>query len=609
MNVANMNAAERSPGRVLADFWPYLWPSGDGALRRRAALALSLLLAQQVAAVAIAPLLGKAVDLVGGGGFDSTSLAIAIAGFVVARLLQNVCDELKHYFFARVAQRAIRSVALKTFRHLHSLSLRFHLDRQTGGLSRVIERGVKSIEMLMTMAVFHILPTLIQMAMVAGALWWIFDWRYALICFVAVGIYAASTIWITEWRLQFRRRMNAADETANTRAVDSLLNYETVKYFNAEGEEAERYDRAMRRYENAAVRNRTSLSLLNIAQGMIIAIGLFASLMMAGTDAAEGRRTAGDFVVVYSYIVHLYQPLNFLGSVYREIRQAVTDMGKMFSLLDENREVEDAPDAAALSPGGGEVEFRNVCFSYGRGEVLRGVSFVIPAGKKTAVVGDSGGGKSTIARLLFRFYDPQEGGVYINGQNLRDCTQESVRAAIGVVPQEAVLFNSSLGRNIGYGAFDSSEEDIRRAAKAAAIDDFVESLPEKYETQVGERGLKLSGGEKQRVAIARAILKNPAIYVFDEATSALDSATEAEILHALNAAARSRTTLAIAHRLSTVADADEILVLSNGQIAERGSHAALLAQNGLYASLWKRQRSRSEGAERPLESVRADSTI
>lgn len=582
-------AGERPPARVLADFWPYLWSATDSALRRRAILALALLLAQQVAAVSIAPLLGRAVDLVGGGGFDMQSLALAIGAFVAARLLQNICDELKHYFFARVAQRAIRAVALKTFRHLHALSLRFHLARQTGGLSRVIERGVKSIELLMTFAVFHIIPTIIQIVLVTGALWWIFDWRYALVCFTAIGGYGFFTIWVTEWRLQFRRQMNLADQTANTRSVDSLLNYETVKYFNAEQEEAACYDKSLQKYEAAAVKNRTSLSLLNIGQGLIIAGGLFAAMMMAGSDAAQGARTAGDFVIVYSYIVHLYQPLNFLGSVYREIRQAITDMGAMFNLLDESRDIQDAPAAAPLVTRGGQVEFRNVCFSYGRGEVLRGISFVIAAGKKTAVVGASGGGKSTIARLLFRFYDPQRGEILIDGQNIRECRQESVRAAISVVPQDAVLFNNTLRHNIGYGAGNATDEEIARAAKLAAIDKFIATLPEGYETQVGERGLKLSGGEKQRVAIARAILKNPAIYVFDEATSALDSRTEADIQQAMNAASHTHTTLAIAHRLSTIVDAYEILVLADGKIAERGRHSDLLHRNGIYTALWKRQ--------------------
>ena len=598
-------ATERSVGAILRDFAPYLWPPHDINLRQRAAIAAILLLLQQAAAAAIPPLLGAAVDLVSGGGFGTTALIAAIGGFIAARFLQNCFDELKHYFFARVAQRAIRALALKTFRHLHQLSLRFHLNRRTGGLSRVIERGVKSIELLLSMAVFHIVPTLLQVLLVCGALWWLFDWRYAAMSVFVVGIYVVFTIRITTWRLQFRRRMNAADQRAHTRAIDSLLNYETVKYFNAEQTESTRYDRALVRYENAAVKNRTSLSLLNIGQGAIIAVGLFAVMFMAGTDAADGSRSAGDFVVVYSYVVHLYQPLNFLGSVYREIRQALTDMDAMFTLLDEPTEVFDEPDATTLKVDGGTVEFRDVHFGYGRGEVLRGVSFVVPAGRKTAIVGASGGGKSTVARLLFRFYDPQKGAVLIDGQDIRQHTQDSVRAAIGVVPQDAVLFNDTLRHNIGYGAEGAEEEDVERAAKLAAIDEFINALPEKYNTEVGERGLKLSGGERQRISIARAILKNPAIYIFDEATSALDSKTESEIQKAMNVAARAHTAIVIAHRLSTVVDADEILVLDRGAVAERGKHEELLAKNGIYAALWQRQHQ--HGADDSPETA-ADTT-
>ncbi len=584
---------ERSAAKILGGFWPYLWPADNAALRRRAAAAMALLGLQQLAAVAIPPLLGKAVDLVGGGGFTAVSLALAIGGFVAARLLQNCFDELKHFFFARVAQNAIRAAALQTFRHLHALSLRFHLNRQTGGLSRIIERGVKSIELLLSFAVFHIIPTLIQIALVSGALWILFGWKYAMISAAAILIYVAFTIKITEWRLQFRRRMNAADQRAHTRAIDSLLNYETVKYFTAEKTEAAQYDEALVRYEDAAVKNRTSLSLLNIGQGAVIAAGLFGVMMLAGLDAAAERRTAGDFVAVYSYVVHLYLPLNFLGSVYREIRQALTDMDAMFSLLGEKMEVRDLPGAPPLRVQGGEVEFRNVRFGYGRGEILRGVSFTARRGKKTAIVGASGGGKSTIARLLFRFYDPQSGGIFIDGQDLRECRQESVRAAIGVVPQDAVLFNDTLKHNIGYGNLNATDADIARAAELAALSGFINALPEQYETQVGERGLKLSGGEKQRVAIARAILKNPAVYIFDEATSALDSKTESEIQSAMNAAARSRTALVIAHRLSTIVDADEIIVLAKGEIAERGKHESLLAAGGIYAELWRQQNEKN----------------
>ena len=588
---SDYSAPERPTTKILENFLPYLWPPDNPALRRRAAGAMMFLIAQQFAAAAIPPLLGKTVDLVGGGEFTVATLAAAIGAFIVARLLQNCFDEMKHFLFARVAQRAIRSAALQTFRHLHSLSLRFHLDRQTGGLSRVIERGVKSIELLLSMAVFHIIPTLLQIILVSGALWFLFGWQYALYAAGAIAVYVLFTVKITEWRLQFRRRMNAADQHAHTHAVDSLLNYETVKYFNAEDGEARRYDSAMTRYEDAAVKNRTSLSLLNIGQSAIIAAGLFAVLMHAGLDAADNRRTAGDFVTIYSYVVHLYLPLNFLGSVYREIRQALTDMDAMFLLLDEKAEVRDMPNAQPLRLSGGEVEFRDVHFSYGKREILRGVSFVAAAGKKTAIVGASGGGKSTIARLLFRFYDPPRGAILMDGQNIRECTQQSVRAAIGVVPQDAVLFNDTLRRNIGYGAPDDDDRAIANVAAHAALSDFVASLPEGMETRVGERGLKLSGGEKQRVAIARAMLKNPAIYVFDEATSALDSRTESEIQSAMNAAAHTKTAIVIAHRLSTIVDADEILVLTDGKIIERGKHSALLSRNGIYARLWRQQQA------------------
>jgi ATP-binding cassette subfamily B protein len=563
-------------------------------LRRRAIIALFLLFLQQITALAVAPLLGKAVDVVGSSTFGMGLLATVIGGFVVARLLQQIFDELKHYVFARVAQRAIRSLALKTFRHLHALSLRFHLDRQTGGLSRVVERGVKSIELLLTFAAFHIFPTLLGIVLVCGVLWWKFDWRFALVSFVTLIGYAIYTIWITEWRLKFRRRMNAADEKANTRAIDSLLNYETVKYFGAEEKEATRYEKTLRVYEDAAIKNRTSLSLLNIGQGLLIACGLFVVMMLAGIGVAEERYTPGDFVVVYSYILQLYLPLNFLGSVYREIRQAVTDMDRMFSLLDEKQEVFDLPGAPAFIPAGGAIEFRNVRFGYGRGDVLNGVSFTVAAGNKVAIVGPSGSGKSTIARLLFRFYDPQNGTILIDDQDIRLCRQDSVRAAIGVVPQDSVLFNDTLLHNIRYGHFQASSENISRAAQQAAIDTFINTLPEGYDTIVGERGLKLSGGEKQRVAIARAILKNPVICVFDEATSALDSLTEKSIQQAMSTVSSTRTTLVIAHRLSTVADADEIFVLSAGQIIEHGQHEQLLAQNGLYTAMWQQQRDDSE---------------
>ena len=587
-------APDSAPIAAIRRFLPYLWPENDPALRKRAVIALVLLVAQKCVAVVIPLLFGAAVDLVSEGEFTILALFAVLGWYAIARLLQQVFDELKHFVFARVAQRAIRNLALKTFRHMHALSLAFHLDRQTGGLSRVIERGAKSVEMLLTMAVFHILPTLLEMLLVCGILWALFDWRYAAAALVTVGGYAAYTVAVTEWRIKFRRRMNESDQRAMSHAVDSLLNFETVKYFNAEGEESRRYDSAMREYEDAAVKNRTSLSLLNIGQGVIIAAGLIVMMMMAGADVLYNGRTPGDFVVVNSYLIHLYLPLNFLGSVYREIRQALTDMEKMFEMLDAPAD-ENPPNARPLKVRSGETEFRGVRFGYGRGEVLSGASFHVPGGKKIAVVGPSGAGKSTVARLLFRFYNPQGGAIFIDGQNLAECDAASVRAAIGVVPQEPVLFNDTIRRNIAYAKPDATDGEIERAAKAAAIHNFVSALPEGYETTVGERGLKLSGGEKQRVAIARVILKNPPLFVFDEATSALDTRTEREIQRALNDISRGRTTIVVAHRLSTVVDADEIAVLSGGTVAERGTHRQLLAQNGIYAAMWERQKRGEDG--------------
>ena len=587
-------APDSAPVAAVRRFLPYLWPADDPGLRRRAVVAFALLAAQKGVAVVIPLLFGQAVDLVSGGQFTILALFAVLGWYAVARLLQQVFDELKHFVFARVAQRAIRNLALRTFRHMHELSLAFHLDRQTGGLSRVIERGTKSVEMLLTMAVFHILPTLLEMLLVCGILWALFDWRYAVAALVTVGGYAVYTVAVTEWRIKFRKRMNESDQRAMSHAVDSLLNFETVKYFNAEDQEARRYDDAMREYEDAAVKNRTSLSLLNIGQGVIIAGGLIVMMMMAGADVLQKGRTPGDFVVVNSYLIHLYLPLNFLGSVYREIRQALTDMEKMFEMLDAPAD-RNRSGSRPLKVGAGEAEFRDVHFGYGRGSVLRGTSFRAAGGRKIAVVGASGAGKSTVARLLFRFYRPQRGAILIDGQDLSECEASSVRAAIGVVPQEPVLFNDTIRRNIAYAKPGASDLEIERAAKAAAIHDFIAGLPEGYETVVGERGLKLSGGEKQRVAIARVILKDPALFVFDEATSALDTRTEREIQQALNDVSRGRTTIVVAHRLSTIVDADEIAVLSGGVISERGTHRELLALNGTYAAMWERQKRGEEG--------------
>ena len=586
-------APDSAPLEAIRRFLPYLWPKDDADLRRRAVISLAFLVSQKGVAVIIPLLFGAAVDLVSGGKFTILALFAVLGWYALARLLQQVFDELKHFVFARVAQRAIRKLALRTFRHMHALPLAFHLDRQTGGLSRVIERGAKSVEMLLTMAVFHILPTLLEMVLVCGILWALFDWRYAAAALITVGGYAAYTVAVTEWRIKFRRRMNESDQQAMSHAVDSLLNFETVKYFNAEDEEARRYDAAMREYEDAAVKNRTSLSLLNIGQGVIIAVGLIVMMMTAGADVLNAGRSTGDFVVVNSYLIHLYLPLNFLGSVYREIRQAVTDMEKMFDMLDAPAD-ENTSGSHPLNVRTGETEFRDVHFGYGRGDILRGASFHVAGGKKIAVVGASGAGKTTVARLLFRFYRPERGAILMDGQDLSECDAKSVRAAIGVVPQEPVLFNDTIRRNIAYAKPGATDSEIERAAKAAAIHNFISGLPEGYETVVGERGLKLSGGEKQRVAIARVILKDPAVFIFDEATSALDTRTEREIQQALNEISRGRTTIVVAHRLSTIVDADEIAVLSDGRVAERGTHRELLGKNGIYAAMWERQKRGEE---------------
>lgn len=514
-----------------------------------------------------------------------------LGGYALARVSQQFFDEGSEYVFVRVAQKAVHSAALATFRHLHALSLAFHLDRQTGGLTRAIERGAKGMEFLLTFALLEVMPLLIELILVAVILWSLFGGWYASITVITVLIYAAYTLILTEWRMKFRRRMNKADERAATRAVDSLLNYETVKYFNAEDMEASRFSKALKVYEDAAVVSRTSLSLVNVGQGIIIAIGLMLVMGLAGHDIKNNSITIGSFVVVNTYLIQLYLPLNFLGYIYREIRQSLADMERMFSLLTEEADIVDAVNAPSLTLSGGSIEFDKVVFSYGARKVLRGISFTVAAGKRVALVGPSGAGKSTISKLLFRFYDPESGAIRIDNQNLRHINQASLRKAIGMVPQDTVLFNTTIGENIAYGRAEATKADIKTAAGMAALAEFIAGLPEGYATMVGERGLKLSGGEKQRVAIARAIIKNPAIFLFDEATSALDSRTEKTIQKQLNAISRDRTTLMIAHRLSTVVDCDEILVLVDGKISERGSHKTLLAKKGVYYTMWQRQAS------------------
>jgi len=577
--------------RTIATLLPYLWPKGELGMRARVVGALSFLVASKVAIVYVPILYKEAVDALSGATPDLVLVPVGlIVAYGVIRFLSRVFMELRDAVFAKVAQRAIRSVALSTFRHLHALSLRFHLDRQTGGLSRAIERGVKAIDFLLTFMLFSILPTLLEILFVGGVLWALYDFWFAFVTVVTVGGYVAFTFLVTEWRIKFRREMNRTDSEANTKAIDSLLNYETVKYFGNEDYEARRYDESLRLYESASVRSKTSLSLLNIGQALIIGIGLIVVMTMAGYGVRDGTMTVGDFVLVNSYLIQLHQPLNFLGFVYREIKQSLIDMESMFVLLDEKKEVEDRPGADDLVTKQGDLVFEGVSFGYdARRPILKNVSFKVPTGRKVALVGPSGAGKSTISRLLFRFYDVNEGRILIDGQDTRAVTQSSLRAAIGIVPQDAVLFNDTIYHNIAYGRPAASPAEIEDAARLAQIHNFIMTLPDGYQSLVGERGLKLSGGEKQRVAIARTILKQPSILLLDEATSALDSATEQEIQNSLNAVARGRTTLVIAHRLSTVVDADEILVLVDGRIVERGTHETLLAAAGTYADMWARQ--------------------
>ena len=589
---------------LLGQLWGYTAPRGDWRVRGRIAAAFSALVAARGSNIITPLLYGAAVDMVNDeAGFSLKILLLLVAGYALARLGQQVFSEAKQYLFASVAQRAVRGAAITCFAYLHQLSLRFHLERQTGGLTRAIDRGAKGIEFLLTIVFFEVLPLFVEVLLVSIILWSMFGGFYAAVTILTVAAYAYFTIRVTEWRIKFRREMNEADEEAATRAVDSLLNYETVKYFNAEGSETERYDEALKKYETMAVRSRTSLSVVNIGQGTIIAIGMMLMMGMAGLHIQEGKLTVGDFVAVNTYLLQLYVPLNFLGWFYRELRQALVDMERMFSFLDEPVGVRDRDGASDIAIDGGSVSFEDVHFSYKDRPILQGISFTVPKGKRVAIVGPSGSGKTTISRLLFRFYDPDKGTVRIDGHNLTEVTQSSVRASIGMVPQDTVMFNATIGYNIGYGRDGATPAEIEDASRMAAIDGFIDLLPEKYDTMVGERGLKLSGGEKQRVAIARAILKRPSIFLFDEATSALDSRTEKEIQASLNEVSKARTTLVIAHRLSTIIDADEILVLSEGRIVERGGHAALLAMNGLYKQMWDRQSKGFADGEAPSGDV------
>ena len=582
--------------RTLLGLLPYLWPAGEWRTRTRVSLALAMLAGSKVTLVFVPVLFGRAVDALGGdGAAPVVALPIGlILAYGLARVLSLTFGQLRDALFARVGQRAIRTIALEVFRHLHALSLHFHLGRQTGGLSRSIERGTKSIEMLLRFGLFNVLPTLVEIALVFAVLWGLLDFRIAAVTLLTVSTYILFTVRVTEWRLQFRRRMNERDNQANTRAIDSLLNFETVKYFGNEEHEARRFDRAMAGYEDASVKSQTSLALLSIGQGVVVTIGLTLVMYMAGVGIVEGRMSVGDFVMVNTYLIQLYQPLNFFGFVYREIKQGLIDIEKMLDLLRVEADIGDAPNAPPLRLRGGEIRFEEVSFGYDdRRPIFGRLSFVVPAGATVALVGASGAGKSTIGRLLYRFYDVDEGAILIDGQDLRSVSQASLRAAIGVVPQDTVLFNDSIYYNIAYGRSDASPAQVEQAARLAHIHDFVMGLPDGYHTLVGERGLKLSGGEKQRVAIARTVLKHPNLLLFDEATSALDSRTESEIQGNLDALSRGRTTLVIAHRLSTVTGADEILVLEEGRIVERGRHSSLLQKQGRYAEMWRRQQEES----------------
>ena len=593
---------DRSTLSTVVDLWPYMWPHDRPDLKARVLWASVFLVVAKLI-TAIVPFFFKyATDTLDGQDPDvwwiPAVLMVPIAMVVaynVSRLVMWGFQQLRDALFARVGQHAVRQLAIRTFRHMHQLSLRFHLARRTGGLSRIIERGTKGIEVIVRFTILNTLPTILEFALYAAIFAYFFGWEYVLVIAVTVYLYSWFTIRASDWRIQIRRDMNQSDTEANTKAIDSLLNFETVKYFGNERMEAERFDASMARYEAAATKTWTSLGWLNFGQMAIFSTGMLICMVLSARAVQAGEQTLGDFVLIQTFLMQLSIPLNFIGFVYREIRQALTDIEEMFVLLEQPAEIVDAPDARPLEVREGEVAFDNVSFHYDPDRpILKDVSFTVPAGNTVAIVGPSGAGKSTLSRLLFRFYDVQQGAVRIDGQDLRDVGQESLRAAIGMVPQDTVLFNDTIAYNIRYGRIDATDAEVEQAAERAQIAGFIEKLPQGFQTPVGERGLKLSGGEKQRVAIARTLLKAPPILILDEATSALDTATEQEIKHALDEVSRDRTTLVIAHRLSTVIDADEIIVLEDGRIAERGTHGRLIEEGGLYAAMWARQLEASE---------------